>query len=56
MYNQPTKLTPEGRTVGALYRNPIDCLWKTAKVEGVRGLYKVMFSAVPRSAGADARY
>lgn len=40
MYNQPTKRNEAGRVVGVLYRNPIDCLWKTFKTEGVRGWYK----------------
>ncbi|KAF9015696.1 mitochondrial carrier domain-containing protein [Cyathus striatus] len=40
MYNQPTIHGPDGRARGALYRNPIDCLWKTFKTEGVRGWYK----------------
>ncbi|KAJ7269427.1 oxaloacetate carrier [Mycena haematopus] len=40
MYNQPTVLGPNGKMVGTLYKNPIDCLWKTAKVEGLRGWYK----------------
>ncbi|KAJ7109911.1 mitochondrial carrier [Mycena epipterygia] len=40
MYNQPTVLGPNGKMVGTLYKNPIDCLWKTAKTEGVRGWYK----------------
>ncbi|KAF9041810.1 oxaloacetate carrier [Hymenopellis radicata] len=40
MYNQPTKRNEAGKLVGALYKNPIDCLWKTFKVEGVRGWYK----------------
>ncbi|KAJ8084517.1 Mitochondrial oxaloacetate carrier protein [Marasmius tenuissimus] len=40
VYNQPTMRTPEGKLVGTLYRNPIDCLWKTFKAEGVRGWYK----------------
>ncbi|KDQ63237.1 hypothetical protein JAAARDRAFT_29258 [Jaapia argillacea MUCL 33604] len=40
VYNQPTKLLPDGRQVGALYKNPIDCLWKTFKTEGVKGWYK----------------
>ncbi|KAI0072219.1 mitochondrial carrier [Panus rudis PR-1116 ss-1] len=40
MYNQPTKLLPDGRHVGVLYKNPIDCLWKTFKTEGVFGWYK----------------
>ncbi|KAJ7040312.1 mitochondrial carrier domain-containing protein [Mycena alexandri] len=40
MYNQPTILGPTGKMVGTLYKNPIDCLWKTAKAEGVRGWYK----------------
>lgn len=40
IYNQPTIRTPDGRLVGTLYRNPIDCLWKTFKTEGVLGWYK----------------
>ncbi|KAK0465532.1 mitochondrial carrier domain-containing protein [Desarmillaria tabescens] len=40
MYNQPTKRNEAGKVVGVLYRNPIDCLWKTFKTEGVRGWYK----------------
>lgn len=44
MYNQPSQLVPNGRggmkTVGLLYKNPIDCLWKTVSTEGVYGLYK----------------
>lgn len=44
VYNQPTERRPDGRggfrTVGLLYRNPIDCLWKTVSMEGVYGLYK----------------
>ncbi|GBE77232.1 mitochondrial carrier [Sparassis latifolia] len=40
MYNQPTKLLPDGRHVGVLYKNPIDCLWKTLKTEGPLGWYK----------------
>ncbi|KAF8215892.1 oxaloacetate carrier [Mycena galopus ATCC 62051] len=40
MYNQPTVLGPNGKMVGTLYKNPIDCLWKTAKTEGLRGWYK----------------
>ncbi|KAJ8469400.1 hypothetical protein ONZ51_g9011 [Trametes cubensis] len=40
MYNQPTIRTPDGRHVGALYKNPIDCLWKTLKAEGPLGWYK----------------
>ncbi|KAF5385028.1 hypothetical protein D9615_001237 [Tricholomella constricta] len=40
MYNQPTIHTPDGRLQGTLYKNPIDCLWKTFKAEGVRGWYK----------------
>ncbi|KAJ7361437.1 mitochondrial carrier domain-containing protein [Mycena albidolilacea] len=40
MYNQPTVLGPNGKMVGTLYKNPIDCLWKTAKAEGLRGWYK----------------
>jgi len=40
MYNQPTQKLPSGKVVGLLYKNPIDCLWKTVKTEGVRGWYK----------------
>ncbi|KAL0951613.1 hypothetical protein HGRIS_008294 [Hohenbuehelia grisea] len=40
MYNQPTTRLPDGRLVGTLYKNPIDCLWKTFKIEGVKGWYK----------------
>ena len=40
MYNQPTIPTPDGRHVGALYKNPLDCLWKTLKAEGPLGWYK----------------
>ncbi|KAF9531920.1 mitochondrial carrier domain-containing protein [Crepidotus variabilis] len=40
VYNQPTIVGPDGKIRGALYRNPIDCLWKTFKAEGVKGLYK----------------
>jgi solute carrier family 25 protein 34/35 len=40
MYNQPMERRPDGRLIGTLYKNPIDCLWKTFKAEGIRGLYK----------------
>ncbi|KAJ7597460.1 mitochondrial carrier domain-containing protein [Mycena floridula] len=40
MYNQPTVRNEAGRLVGTLYKNPIDCLWKTFKIEGVYGWYK----------------
>ncbi|QRV97766.1 mitochondrial carrier protein [Ceratobasidium sp. AG-Ba] len=40
MYNQPTVMGPNGRVVGALYKNPIDCLWKTLKTEGALAWYK----------------
>lgn len=47
VYNQPTERIPNGRggfkTVGLLYRNPIDCLWKTISTEGVTGLYKGVY-------------
>eukprot|EP01119_Soliformovum_irregulare_P007288 TRINITY_DN19692_c0_g1_i1.p1 TRINITY_DN19692_c0_g1~~TRINITY_DN19692_c0_g1_i1.p1 ORF type:complete len:302 (+),score=67.74 TRINITY_DN19692_c0_g1_i1:3-908(+) len=36
LYNEQT--SPDGR--GLLYRGPIDCFIKTAKSEGIRGLYK----------------
>ncbi|KAF9245841.1 mitochondrial carrier domain-containing protein [Melanogaster broomeanus] len=34
VYNQPTVRLPNGRLQGTLYKNPIDCLWKTFKAEG----------------------
>lgn len=40
MYNQPTEKLANGKTVGLLYKNPFDCLWKTLKAEGVFGWYK----------------
>ncbi|RXK41945.1 solute carrier family 25, member 34/35 [Tremella mesenterica] len=41
MYNQNTIKDPiTGRVRGALYTNPIDCLWKTFKTEGIAGWYK----------------
>jgi len=40
MYNQPTQKLPNGQVVGLLYKNPIDCLWKTLKTEGALGWYK----------------
>ncbi|KDE04783.1 hypothetical protein MVLG_04837 [Microbotryum lychnidis-dioicae p1A1 Lamole] len=41
MYNQsPNSLGPDGKPRGLLYKNPIDCLFKTWKAEGIRGLYK----------------
>ncbi|KAG8906424.1 Mitochondrial oxaloacetate carrier protein [Tulasnella sp. 403] len=40
MYNQPTRQLPNGRLVGALYSNPIDCLWKTLRTEGALAWYK----------------
>jgi len=40
MYNQPTMQLPNGKIVGTLYKNPIDCLWKTIRTEGPLALYK----------------
>lgn len=41
MYNQHTITDPvTGKVRGALYTNPFDCLWKTAKAEGIKGWYK----------------
>jgi len=40
VYNQPTKKLPDGRSVGLLYKGPIDCLWKTLRTEGFFGWYK----------------
>ncbi|KAB5590071.1 Mitochondrial oxaloacetate transport protein [Ceratobasidium theobromae] len=44
MYNQPTIPGPNGRMIGALYKNPIDCLWKTLKTEGALAWYKGLHS------------
>lgn len=52
MYNQPVKIDERGRTVGALYRGPIHCLYLTAKAEGPLAWYKVSsfgLSAIVRS-------
>ncbi|PCH44086.1 mitochondrial carrier [Wolfiporia cocos MD-104 SS10] len=40
MYNQPTRRLTNGKYVGVLYQNPIDCLWKTMKAEGPLAWYK----------------
>jgi len=40
VYNQPTMKLPSGKIVGTLYKNPIDCLWKTIRTEGPFALYK----------------
>ncbi|KAH9982618.1 oxaloacetate carrier [Lactifluus volemus] len=40
MYNQPTTQLANGKTVGKLYKNPLDCLWKTITTEGPLALYK----------------
>ncbi|PCH39040.1 oxaloacetate carrier [Wolfiporia cocos MD-104 SS10] len=40
VYNQPTMVMPDGRLVGKLYKNPLDCMWKTLKIEGLHGWYK----------------
>jgi len=40
MYNQPTTKNAQGKTIGLLYKNPIHCLYLTAKAEGVLGWYK----------------
>ncbi|KAI0059453.1 oxaloacetate carrier [Artomyces pyxidatus] len=40
VYNQPTHRLHSGKIVGTLYKNPIDCLWKTFKAEGPLGWYK----------------
>ncbi len=40
VYNQPTTQLPNGTIVGTLYKNPIDCLWKTMTTEGPLALYK----------------
>ena len=50
MYNQNTVKDPiTGRVKGALYTNPIDCLWKTFKAEGIAGWYKGEPSLLPRA-------
>lgn len=41
MYNQPVNVLPNGKTVGALYRGPLHCLYLTAKAEGPLAWYKV---------------
>lgn len=40
MYNQPTIRLPNGKTQGTLYKNPMDCLLKTVRTEGIFGWYK----------------
>ena len=40
MYNQPTTIGPDGKSIGVLYKNVLDCLAKTFKSEGISGLYK----------------
>ncbi|KAG9314110.1 mitochondrial carrier domain-containing protein [Chiua virens] len=45
VYNQPTTRLPNGRLQGTLYKNPIDCLWKTFKAEGVLGWLNGTLSA-----------
>lgn len=40
MYNQPVKKDAYGRTVGALYKGPLHCLYLTAKAEGPLAWYK----------------
>ncbi|KAI9512876.1 oxaloacetate carrier [Russula earlei] len=40
MYNQPTTRLSNGSIIGTLYKNPIDCLWKTITTEGPLALYK----------------
>jgi len=40
VYNQPTTRLPNGTYIGTLYKNPIDCLWKTLKTEGPLAWYK----------------
>ncbi|KAI6120655.1 mitochondrial carrier domain-containing protein [Pisolithus croceorrhizus] len=47
MYNQPTAMGPDGKLRGSLYKNPIDCLWKTFKAEGVYGWYKGSTCTIP---------
>jgi hypothetical protein len=40
LHTEPTYRNAEGKVVGKLYTNPIDCLWKTLKTEGFFGWYK----------------
>lgn len=41
MYNQsPDAKGPDGKVRGLLYKNPLDCLYKTWKTEGIKGWYK----------------
>lgn len=40
MYNQPVTKDASGRTVGALYKGPLHCLYLTAKAEGPLAWYK----------------
>ncbi|GAA5903439.1 uncharacterized protein JCM6883_005004 [Sporobolomyces salmoneus] len=41
MYNQsPNSIGPDGKPRGLLYTSPIDCLYKTWKVEGFKSLYR----------------
>ncbi|GAA5954549.1 hypothetical protein JCM21900_005985 [Sporobolomyces salmonicolor] len=41
MYNQsPNSIGPDGKPRGLLYKNPIDCLYKTWRTEGFLGWYK----------------
>ncbi|KAF8919188.1 oxaloacetate carrier, partial [Mucidula mucida] len=44
IYNQPTKMLPNGKYVGVLYKNPIDALIKILKTEGPLGWYKGSFA------------
>lgn len=48
MYNQPVNVLPNGKTVGALYRGPLHCLYLTAKAEGPLAWYKVCSRALRR--------
>jgi solute carrier family 25 protein 34/35 len=51
MYNQsPDAKGPDGKVRGLLYKNPIDCLYKTFKTEGIAGWYKGSFAHLLRIA------
>ena len=52
VYNQPTTRLPNGTYIGTLYKNPIDCLWKTLKTEGPLAWYK---GEDPRTPTDDCR-
>jgi solute carrier family 25 protein 34/35 len=57
MYNQaPNSIGPDGLPRGLLYKNPIDCLYKTWQAEGVRGWYKGTTAHLARIAPHTVRH